>query len=168
MPKITGKSAKKKNKSTAFLERGAYTFISRIGSIGSIIIHSIIFLFFLVLGLVGADWNALLLILTTIVSLEAIYLAIFIQMTVNQNTESLAEVEEDIEEIQEDVDEIQKDIDVIQEDVDEIQEDVDDIVEDEKEAETYDRQQTQTLEQIQAELQQLAKTIENLRNPQKK
>jgi uncharacterized protein YoxC len=159
---------KKKRKSTAFLERGAFAFINRIGSIGSIIIHSFIFLFFIILGLAGADWNTLLLILTTIVSLEAIYLAIFIQMTVNQNTQSLAEVEEDIEEIQEDVDEIQKDIDVIQEDVDEIQEDVDDIVEDEKEAETFERQQAQTLDKIQTELQQLAKTIEHLRNPQKK
>jgi uncharacterized protein YoxC len=160
--------SKKKNKSTAFLERGAFTFISRIGSIGSIIIHSIIFLLFFILGLSGFDWNTLLLILTTIVSLEAIYLAIFIQMTVNQNTQSLAEVEEDIEEIQEDVDEIQKDIDVIQEDVDEIQEDVDEIAEEEKEAETYDRQQAKTLEQIQAELQQLAKTIADFRTPQKK
>lgn len=164
----SAKKIRKKLNGKAFLERGAFAFISRIGSIGSIIVHSIIFLIFILLGLMGRDWNTLLLILTTIVSLEAIYLAIFIQMTVNQNTQSLAEVEEDIDEIQEDVDEIQKDIDVIQEDVDEIQEDVDEIHEDEKEAETHDRQHIETLEKIQGELQQLAKTIASLRPPLKK
>lgn len=45
------------------------------------------------------------LILTTAVSLEAIYLAIFIQMTVNRTSESLEEVEEDIEDLQEDIEE---------------------------------------------------------------
>lgn len=49
-------------------------------------------------------------ILTTAVSLEAIYLAIFIQMTVNRTTESLAGVEEDIDDIQEDIDDIQEDV----------------------------------------------------------
>ena len=152
---------KNRKKASAVFEQGAFAVISRVGSIGSIIIHSIIFFCFLVLGLIGYNWNTLLLILTTIVSLEAIYLAIFIQMTVNHNTQSLAEVEEDI-------DEIQKDIDDIQEDVDEIQEDVDDMAEEEKEAETHERQQIQTLAQIQNELQQLARTISTLRPPQKK
>ncbi|HRH33258.1 MAG TPA: hypothetical protein PK720_03940 [bacterium] len=152
---------KKRKKASAIFEKGAFAFISRIGSIGSIIIHSLVFIGFFLMGIFGYNWNTLLLILTTIVSLEAIYLAIFIQMTVNQNTQSLAEVEEDI-------DEIQKDIDDIQEDVDEIQEDVDDIAEEEKEAETHERLQVQTLAQIQTELQQLARTIATLRPPQKK
>jgi len=80
----------------------------------SIIAHTVFFLVFFILGLIGFNWNTLLLILTTVVSLEAIYLAIFIQMTVNQNTQSLAEVEEDIDEIQEDIDDIQEDVDEIQ------------------------------------------------------
>jgi peptidoglycan hydrolase CwlO-like protein len=75
----------------------------------------------------GVHIDTVLLVLTTAVSLEAIYLAIFIQMSVNENTESLEEVEEDIDEIQHDVDEIQHDVDEIQHDVDEIQEDVDEI-----------------------------------------
>lgn len=50
------------------------------------------------------------LVLTTIVSLEAIYLAIFIQMTVNRSVESLREVEEDIEELAEDVEEIAEEL----------------------------------------------------------
>ena len=69
-------------------------------------------------GVSSAD---ILLLLTTIVSLEAIYLAIFIQMTVNRHSEELEEVSEDIEEIQEDVGEIQKDVDEIQENVGDIQ-----------------------------------------------
>ncbi len=161
MPSRSTKLKHKKIKAAALFEKGALNITKKIGSVESIIIHSLIFIFFAVLGFGGADWNTLLLILTTIVSLEAIYLAIFIQMTVNQNTQSLAEVEEDI-------DEIQKDIDDIQEDVDEIQEDVDDIVEDEKESETHERQQIKTLEQIQTELQQLAKTIGSLRSVNKK
>lgn len=75
-------------------------------------------------GFLGVNWDEVLLILTTVVSLEAIYLAIFIQMTVNRTSMSLREVEADVDEIQKDVDEIQEDIDEIQEDVDEIQEDV--------------------------------------------
>ena len=73
------------------------------------------------LRLFGFSSSDILLVLTTIVSLEAIYLSIFIQMTVNKHAEELEEVSEDIEEIQEDVDEIQKDVDEIQEDVEEIQ-----------------------------------------------
>lgn len=51
--------------------------------------------------------DKVLLILTTAVSLEAIYLAIFIQMTVNRTTTSLAGVEKDIGDIQEDVDSLE-------------------------------------------------------------
>lgn len=67
----------------------------------------------------GYTLDQILLILTTAVSLEAIYLAIFIQMTVNKTTQSLEQGEEDIDEIQEDVEDIQEDVDEIQEDVDE-------------------------------------------------
>jgi hypothetical protein len=87
-----------------------------VGSVGSLAVHTIVFFIAFVLGVLGiSDWDSILLILTTVVSLEAIYLAIFIQMSVNQNTASLREVEVD-------VDEIQKDIDAIEQDVDEIQE----------------------------------------------
>ena len=108
-----------------------------IGSPQSIIVHTFFFIFMFGLRLFGVSSSDVLLILTTIVSLEAIYLSIFIQMTVNQHAEELEEVSEDIEEIQEDVDEIQKDVDDIQEDVEDIQEDVEDIQEeigDEEEA----------------------------------
>ena len=101
-----------------------------IGSVPSIITHTVVFASSFLLAVSGlVNWSFMLLVLTTVLSLEAIYLAIFIQLTVNRQTESLREVEEDIDEIQEDVDEIQGDVDEIQEDVDEIQEDVDEIQE---------------------------------------
>src|ERR1043166_5110746 len=94
-----------------------------IGSASSLTVHSCIFLFFFVLTLSNVlPRDLILLIWNTLVSLEAIYLAIFIQMTVNQHSAELEEVSEDIEEIQGDVDEIQKDVDEIQEDVEDIQE----------------------------------------------
>ncbi|MDE2079528.1 MAG: DUF1003 domain-containing protein [Patescibacteria group bacterium] len=95
-----------------------------IGSLNSIVFHSTVFAAFLVLTLTFASSRDLILLVwNTIVSLEAIYLAIFIQMTVNRHTAELEEVSEDIDEIQEDVGEIQKDIDEVQEDVEDIQED---------------------------------------------
>ncbi len=59
----------------------------------------------------------MLLILTTIVSLEAIYLSIFIQIAINKNTRSLEEVTEEMEEISDDIEEIQEDVEEIQEEI---------------------------------------------------
>ena len=98
-----------------------------IGSVSSLVIHTIFFIAIFLLRFWGFTSDEVLLILTTIVSLEAIYLSIFLQLTVNEHGRELEEVSENIEEIQGDVDEIQKDVDEIQEDVDEIQEDVDEI-----------------------------------------
>lgn len=121
-----------------------------IGSISSLIAHTIAFIGAFLLGLFHVfSWEDILLIVTTIVSLEAIYLAIFIQMTVNQNTETLREVEVD-------VDEIQKDIDEIEHDVDEIQE------VDAKEA-ANDAQHRETLASISARLHQLLQDIETMK-----
>lgn len=105
-----------------FLEQIAGKSAKWIGSPHSLIFHSALFLCFFLAGFFGFAWSSVLLVLTTIVSLEAIYLSIFIQMSVNRNTESLLLVEEDIGEIQEDIDEIQEDVDEIQEDVVEITE----------------------------------------------
>jgi uncharacterized membrane protein len=81
-----------------------------IGTPLSIFLHTVFFLIMFVLVLFGWPLNEMLLVLTTIVSIEAIYLALFIQMTVNKTTESLEDVEEDIEEIQEDdIEDEQKD-----------------------------------------------------------
>ena len=99
------------------------------GTTQSIIAHTIFFVVvFLLVPVLGLD--KVLLVLTTAVSLEAIYLSLFIQMTVNRNTESLEDVEEDIEEIQEDVENVEGDIDRIQGDVEDLGEEVEDISDD--------------------------------------
>ena len=105
-------------------------FTKFIGSKISVFLHTLFFILMMSLPFFGVKTDTVLLVLTTVVSLEAIYLSIFIQMSVNENTESLLEVEEDIDEIQVDVDEIQHDVDEIQVDVDEIQADVGEIQED--------------------------------------
>jgi low affinity Fe/Cu permease len=92
-----------------------------IGSPQSIFLHTTFFVAIFALRFFHVSSSDILLLLTTIVSLEAIYLSIFIQMTVNRQAQELEEVSEDIEEIQEDVEEIQEDVDEIQEDVEEIQ-----------------------------------------------
>ena len=87
------------------LEKISFKLTDWVGTPVSLIVHTLFFAGIFALRKFGITTDYLLLILTTAVSLEAIYLSIFIQMTVNRNTESLEEVEEDIEGIQEDVDE---------------------------------------------------------------
>ena len=85
-----------------------------LGSKISIVLHTLFFAAMFSLAFLGFQVDTVLLVLTTIVSLEAIYLSLFIQMTVNQNTESLETVEEDIEDIADEVTEISEDIDEMQ------------------------------------------------------
>ncbi len=102
-----------------------------IGSIPSLIAHSLVFLISFLLPILDiVSFDKMLLILTTVLSLEAIYLAIFIQMAVNRSHEKIEFIQEDIEEISEDIDEIQEDIEEISEDIEEITEDIEDIQED--------------------------------------
>ncbi|MEK7105739.1 MAG: hypothetical protein AAB895_00090, partial [Patescibacteria group bacterium] len=99
-----------REKSKRTLGRVANKATHWIGSTGSIVVHTVLFAFSFGLYFFGFDFDKILLVVTTIVSLEAIYLAIFIQMSVNKQAEDLGEVAQDVEEIQEDVDEIQKDV----------------------------------------------------------
>lgn len=100
-----------------------------IGSVPSLIIHTILFASVFISIFLGVPQEQALLMLTTIVSLEAIYLSILIQMSVNRNSASLEVVEEDLSEIQEDIEEIEEGIDDIQGDIEDIQEDVEGIEE---------------------------------------
>lgn len=116
-----------------------------VGSTTSIVVHTIFFVGAFLLRYFGFATNDILLFVTTIVSLEAIYLAIFIQMTVNRNTQSLEEVEEDIEEITEDIDKLEE--------------------EDAKD-ELQDVATMSTLSQIQKDLQKLLEDIDKLKHQQ--
>lgn len=137
---------------------------SWVGSPASLILHTLVFGGFFLLVVFGLlELETMLLILTTVVSLEAIYLAIFIQMTVNMNTESLREVEEDIDEIQEDVEEINEDIDEIQEDVEEIGEDLEELHEDDEEEERRDVAQARSIDVLTENVRRILEDLEALK-----
>ncbi len=68
------------------LEKIAEKSAQWLGSVWSIIIHTLGFVLILLSHyLFKMSWNGVLLVLTTLVSLEAIYFSIFIQMTVNKH-----------------------------------------------------------------------------------
>ncbi|MES2668365.1 MAG: hypothetical protein V4644_01580 [Patescibacteria group bacterium] len=110
---------------------GVERIVAVIGSTRSLLVHTALFAACFLSALAGLiEWERMLLVLTTLVSLEAIYLSLLIQITVNRHTQSLKDVEEDIEEIQEDVEELGEDMEDIQEDLEEISEDIEEISED--------------------------------------
>lgn len=150
------------------LQKTALSITRWVGSPASIAVHTVLFLgsFFTVFfGILSLD--RMLLVLTTIVSLEAIYLSLFIQMTINFTTQSIEEVGKDIDEIQEDIDEMQEDVEEIAEDVDELQEDVEEISEDVEEmteVEAADQKREKTISEIQQDLHKLVQDIEKLQS----
>lgn len=149
-----------KNKSSASLERVAIRATRWIGSTNSILIHTAFFIFCFVLFFWGVPIDKILLVVTTLVSLEAIYLSIFIQMSMNRQARRLHAVARDVDEIQKDVEGIEKDVDEIQKDVDEIQEDVEDIQEEEVAEEKED---AITLHHIEDTLEKLMREIAELK-----
>ena len=131
-----------KTENNTVLDKMADNVISWIGSTTSLVFHTLLFIISFLLPIFKlVDFEEMLLVLTTIVSLEAIYLSIFIQMSVNKSNKHIEVIKEDVNEIQEDIDEIQEDIDEIQEDIDEIQEDIDEIADDEDEDEHKEKAQ---------------------------
>jgi peptidoglycan hydrolase CwlO-like protein len=150
---------------TSKIDGLAVSFTKWIGSISSVIVHTILFIASFFAVALGVELDTVLLVLTTVVSLEAIYLAIFIQMSVNRQSETIQEVEENIDEIQGDVDEIQGDIDEIQEDVVGISADIDEIQEDVEEV-AADSTET-TINKIHDDLKRLVEDIEKLKSQSK-
>lgn len=140
----------------SYVTHAAHRATDWIGSVQSLVVHTLLFVVSFGLVLFGFDFEQILLVVTTVVSLEAIYLAIFIQMAINQQTQSLDAVEEDIDEIQRDIDEIEKDVDEIQEDIDEIEKE-------ESEEEARDRQNKQVLDKIESSLGNLILEIEKMK-----
>lgn len=159
---------KTKTSFTLFLERFSVQSTRWIGSTQSLATHTVLFVLCFILILIGFNADKIMLVLTTIVSLEAIYLSIFIQMSVNRQARRLREVSRDIEEISEDVEGIQKDVEEIQEDVEEIQEDE----EEEEENDPQFDQIKKTLETLLEEVAQLkgtkAKKLVTPKMPSKK
>lgn len=150
------------------LQKTALAATRWLGSPQSIIVHTILFALSFLFTIVGlVEFDRMLLVLTTIVSLEAIYLALFIQMTVNYTTQTVEATAEDIEEIQEDMEEIQEDVDEIQKDVDELQEDVEEINEEETEDEQREIEHERAIASIQSDLRRLLDDVERLKRTEK-
>ena len=153
------------------MEKLTFKFIRAVGSIWSLLIHTILFTGAFCLYFLGANLQDILLVLTTIVSLEAIYLAIFIQMSVNFQSKKLDLVQEDVEDIQEDMEDIQKDVEEIQEDVEEIQKDVEEIQENveeiNSEEEEGENDEDEDIKKILKTLEELMKEVSDLKNKKK-
>lgn len=138
-----------------------------IGSPTSLVVHTVLFIgSFLAVYFNRIAFQEMLLILTTIVSLEAIYLSLLIQMTINYTTESIEGVSEDIEEMQEDIGELQEDVEEISEDVEDISEDMGEMTEEGEAEEQQGVAQQNTLATIQADLRKLMADIERLQKDQ--
>lgn len=135
------------------LERIALAAPRYIGSPVSLVLHSIFFVGIFALQWLGYTFEEIMLILTTVVSLEAIYLSIFIQITVNHQARKLTEVSEDVEEISEDVEDISEDVEEISKDIDDIQENVEEISEDVEEI-------SKDIDDIQEDVEDLGEEIE--------
>ena len=154
-----------------YIKHIPYKAMDWIGSTSSLVVHTFLFIGSFLVGLLGIfDWDRILLVVTTIVSLEAIYLSIFIQMGVNRTAQSLQGVEEDIEEIQEDVVEIQEDVqglgedvDVLHENMEDIAGDIDEIAQEETQIESQEKRADIVLDNIASQLQYLVKEVEILK-----
>jgi len=155
-----------KKKSLDGIEKVAIKATRFIGSTESLLIHTILFIASFILYFFGVPFEQILLVVTTIVSLEAIYLSIFIQMTVNRQTRKLHAVARDVDEIAEDVEDIQEDIDEIQKDVDEIQEDVEDIQEEDEEDQKEEKEDDEILTRIENTMGKLIEEVIELKKQQ--
>jgi len=135
-----------------------------IGSPASLIVHTVAFVACFAVSLLHwVDWSLMLTVLTNVVSLEAIYLAIFIQFSVNQQAKSLSGVVEDVESIQEDVEELGEHVEGIKENVEDIQEDIGEINEDAAE-ELRKHKQAQTLEALTNDVKAMLLHLESLKS----
>lgn len=89
-----------------------------IGSTASLLVHTLLFAFaFLSHWIFGWHYDFILLVLTTVVSLEAIYFSIFIQRSVNQQALRLQEVEESIDDVEEALDDVEEALDDAEDDI---------------------------------------------------
>lgn len=120
-----------KERQTKIMTAGAAKITQWIGSTNSVVFHTLIFLISFLLPYLGlVDLEKMLLILTTLVSLEAIYLSIFIQISLNMNSESIEIIQEDLQELGDDLDEIGDDLEELSEDIEEIGNDLEGLEED--------------------------------------
>lgn len=110
------------------MQRTAKALTQWIGTPQSIILHTVFFTVMLIWCLLDrTNRDHILLVLTTIVSLEAIYQMLFLQLTVNQQGKELTEVKSVMDEVQESVESVQTAVDEVQETVEEVHETVEEV-----------------------------------------
>lgn len=133
--------------------------IKWVGTTQSLAVHTVLFLFsFLTHWIFGASLDIILLVLTTIVSLEAIYLAIFIQRSVNQQAMRLDDVEESLDDVEESLDDVEENLDDVEESIDAVEESI--TSGNHHKSTNHQKKLEQSLEQIIEELQTLKVNIE--------
>ncbi|MDE1970585.1 MAG: hypothetical protein KGI50_03345 [Patescibacteria group bacterium] len=145
------------------IERLAIKATQWVGTPASIIVHTFLFIGIFGFYFLGVTTDSILLILTTAVSLEAIYLAIFIQMTVNRSIETIADVSDDLESIEEEVKGLGDDVEEMQEDVKEIEEDIDKMQEEDEEEEGEEEKTQRAIVNIENDLRKLLGDIASLK-----
>lgn len=91
-----------------FLEKLSFKLAKWIGSPLSLFLHTLVFGGFFILRYLGFVNNTILIFITAAVCLEAIYLVIFVQMVVKNNTQNLALVQSNVEEIKQEEKEVHK------------------------------------------------------------
>ena len=126
---------KKQSTRETELEKLAIKMTKWVGTPESLIIHTILFVVAFFVYFAGVALETVLLFVTTVVSLEAIYLALFIQLTVNRTHESLEDVEgleggfgeiaEDVEGLEGNVKKMRRNVEELEADVEDISEDID-------------------------------------------
>lgn len=144
------------------LETLALSVTRGVGSVASVIVHTILFISAFALVLFGFNFDRVLLVLTTVLSLEAIYLSIFIQLSVNYQARAIASVEKEIDEIAEDVEEIAEDVGEIAEDVEDIQEAHEEIQEDIQEIQKDVDEIQEDVEEIQKDVDEIQEDVEDI------
>ncbi len=118
--------AKKKKKKKKFLIKDIPDILVKwVGTTNSLIVHTLFFtLSFISHWIFNISFDLVLLILTTIVSLEAIYLAIFIQRSVNQQATRLTDVEDALDDVEESLDDVEESLDDVEESIDDVEESI--------------------------------------------
>ena len=163
---------------TSDLVRAIERVIVWIGSPISLALHTVVFIAFFVAPLTAIiSWDSMFAVLTNVVSLEAIYLAIFIQMSVNRQAATLKGVEEDVGDIQEDVEELGENVEELgenveelgenvedlKEDVEDIQEDIGEIGDDDDDDEAREKRQAEMIETLTNDVKAMLKHLETLK-----
>ena len=109
-------AARKKKKKKLLLKDIPDILVKWVGTTESLLVHSAVFLLsFLSHWIFHLSLDLVLLVLTTVVSLEAIYLAIFIQRSVNQQSTRLEDVEDALDDVEESLDDVEESIDDVEE-----------------------------------------------------